>query len=149
MNKTDFTTAVANHISVDSKVVAKVLGGMEDVIGTTVKKGEKVTVTGLLSFERVDRKARKGRNPSTGDSIRIKASKGIRVSPGLRLRKVVNGEVPATTLGKAAAPKPADTARRTTQAPTPAAAKARRPAAKKTTSSATKTTTAAKKTARP
>ncbi len=140
MNKSDFTTAVADHTAVDPKIVAQVLGGMEDVIATTVKKGEKITVTGLLSFERVDHKARKGRNPSNGESIRIKASKGIRVSPGLRLRKVVNGESPAPKLGKPAAPKPEASARRTVKA-TGASKTIRRPAAKKTPAASTAATT--------
>lgn len=99
MNKSELVAAVAAHTDVDPKIVATVLNGTEDVVSATVKKGEKVTFTGFLSFERVDRKARKGRNPSTGESIRVKASKAPRVTAGRSFKKVVNGEAPAPRLG--------------------------------------------------
>ncbi|MGI8751811.1 MAG: HU family DNA-binding protein [Acidimicrobiales bacterium] len=102
MNKAEFVAALARHTSVEQKTVSQVLEGMEDVIGATVKKGEKVMLTGFAAFERTDRKARKGRNPATGEPIRIKASKGVRVTPGSTLRKVVNGEAPAAKLARVA-----------------------------------------------
>lgn len=102
MNKAELVAAVAAQTMMTDKTISTVLGGLEDVVAANVKKGEKVTLTGFVSFDRVDRKARKGHNPSTGEPIRIKASKGVKITPGAALRKVVNGETPAPKLGKPA-----------------------------------------------
>jgi DNA-binding protein HU-beta len=117
VNKAELTAAIAGHTAVEPKTVATVLAGLEDVVAANVKKGEKVIITGFVGFERTDRRARKGRNPATGAPIRIKASKGVRVSPGASLRKVVNGDAPVAKLGKAA---PVIKAARKTAAPAPA-----------------------------
>ncbi|MGH9089458.1 MAG: HU family DNA-binding protein [Acidimicrobiales bacterium] len=98
MNKTELVAAIATHTKVDRKQVAVVLDGLEDVVATNVKKGEKVALTGFVSFERVDRKARTARNPQTGEAIKVKASKAPRVSAGATFKKVVNGQVPAPKL---------------------------------------------------
>lgn len=128
MNKSELVAAVAAYTDMEPKIVATVLNGTEDVVSTTVKKGEKVTVTGFLSFERVDRKARKGRNPSTGESIRVKASKAPRVSAGRSFKRVVNGEVPAPKL----------TVAKATKAAAPTRTRATASATKSTTLPATK-----------
>ncbi len=98
MNKSELITAVSVHTGVAPKVVADVLNGTEDVVTATVKKGEKVLVTGFVSFDRVDRKARTGRNPQTGAAIKVKASKAPKVSAGASFKKVVNGQAPAPKL---------------------------------------------------
>ena len=78
--------------------MAAVLNGLEDVVSVNVKKGEKVALTGFVSFERVDRKARTGRNPQTGEAIKVRASKAPRVSAGATFKRVVNGKAPAPKL---------------------------------------------------
>lgn len=98
MNKTELVAAIATHTKVDRKQVAAVLDGLEDVVAANVKKGEKVALTGFVSFERVDRKARTARNPQTGEPIKVKASKAPRVTAGATLKKIVNGQVPAPKL---------------------------------------------------
>jgi DNA-binding protein HU-beta len=56
------------------------------VLSTVSKKNGKVQLVGFGSFEVVKRRARKGRNPATGASIRIKASKGVRFKAGSKLK---------------------------------------------------------------
>ncbi|MCL4446516.1 MAG: HU family DNA-binding protein [Actinobacteria bacterium] len=98
MNKPELVAAISSHTGVDGKSVAAVLNGFEAVVTNSVKKGEKVALTGFLSFERVERKARTARNPQTGEPIKVKASKAPRVSVGASFKKIVNGQAPAPKL---------------------------------------------------
>jgi DNA-binding protein HU-beta len=101
ITKTDLIAAVAAHTGSSSKEVSSVLAGLEDVVVANVAKGEKVVITGFLTFDRAQRAARKGRNPQTGETINIKASKSPKVSAGASFKKVVNGQAPAPKLTKA------------------------------------------------
>ena len=101
LTKTDLIAAVAAHTDFTAKDVASVLAGIEDVVVANVAKGEKVVVTGFLTFDRVQRAARTGRNPQTGETIKIKASKSPKVSAGASFKKVVNGQAPALKIAKA------------------------------------------------
>ncbi|HEY7915839.1 MAG TPA: HU family DNA-binding protein [Acidimicrobiales bacterium] len=101
LTKTDLIAAVATHIGSTNKDVASVLGGIEDVVVANVAKGEKVVITGFLTFDRAQRAARTGRNPQTGEAIKIKASKSPKVSAGSSFKKVVNGQAPAPKIAKA------------------------------------------------
>jgi DNA-binding protein HU-beta len=98
VNKSELVSAVATHTKLAQRDVAAVLNGLEDVVAVSVKKGEKVALTGFVSFERVDRKARTARNPQTGAAVKVKASKAPRVAAGARLKKIVNGQAPAPKL---------------------------------------------------
>lgn len=91
MNKAELTDAVAESAGVSKSDVAKVLTGLEEVITGAVKGGEKVTLPGFVSFEQTDRAARTGRNPQTGETIQIAASKGVKVSAGSKLKAAVKG----------------------------------------------------------
>lgn len=95
MNKSELITAVSAHTDVSPKMVAAVLNGTEDVISSRVKQGEKVVISGFVSFERVERKARTARNPRTGEEIKVKATKAPRVAAGATLKKIVSGKAPA------------------------------------------------------
>jgi len=53
------------------------------------KKDGKVTLVGFGTFEKVRRKARKGRNPQTGEAIKIKASNSVKFKPGKKLKEAV------------------------------------------------------------
>jgi DNA-binding protein HU-beta len=101
LTKTDLIAGVAAHTGYAAKDVAGVLAGLEDVVVANVAKGEKVVVTGFVTFDRVQRAARTGRNPQTGETIKIKASKNPKVSAGASFKKVVNGQAPAPKLTKA------------------------------------------------
>ena len=89
LTKTDLIAAVAAHTGATSKDVATVLAGLEDVITATVAKGEKVVITGFLTFDRAQRAARTGRNPQTGETIKIKASKSVRFTPGKAFKGIL------------------------------------------------------------
>jgi DNA-binding protein HU-beta len=52
------------------------------ILASTLKKGDALTIQGFGSFKVVDRKARKGRNPRTGEEINIPASKAVKFTPG-------------------------------------------------------------------
>jgi DNA-binding protein HU-beta len=95
VNKSELISAVAAHTALSPKVVATVLNGTEDVVASRVKQGEKVIISGFVSFERVDRKARMARNPRTGEEVKVKASKAPRVAAGASLKKIVAGKAPA------------------------------------------------------
>ncbi len=101
LTKTDLIAAVAAQTGSTSKDVASVLAGIEDVVVANVAKGEKVVITGFLTFDRAQRAARTGRNPQTGEAIKIKASKSPKVSAGASFKKIVNGQAPVPKLAKA------------------------------------------------
>jgi len=101
LTKTDLIAAVAAHTGTTAKDVTTVLAGLEDVITANVAKGEKVVITGFVTFDRTQRAARTGRNPQTGETIKIKASKSPKVTAGASFKKVVNGQAPAPKLARA------------------------------------------------
>jgi DNA-binding protein HU-beta len=98
VNKTELIDAVVAHTGHAKSTVADVIGGLEDVVVATVHKGEKVALTGFVSFERVDRKARTARNPQTGAEIQVPASKAPKVSAGASFKNVIKGNATAPSL---------------------------------------------------
>lgn len=91
VNKTELIEAVAAKADVPKSTAAEVINALEDVIVATVKKGDKVALTGFVSFERVDRAARTARNPQTGEPIQVAAKKAPKVSAGASFKKAVAG----------------------------------------------------------
>lgn len=81
MNRRELAKAVAAHTELDPKVVAQVIQGTTDVITAAVAKGEPVTITGFAKFSKRKSAARMGRNPQTGEQIRIKASTKAKITP--------------------------------------------------------------------
>jgi DNA-binding protein HU-beta len=81
MNKRELAKSVAVQADVDLKTVVVVLDGFTDVVTAIVAKGETISIPGFAKFVKVDRPARMGRNPATGEAIRIKASKKARITP--------------------------------------------------------------------
>ncbi len=91
MNKAELVDAIVAESGASKSTVTEVLRAFEDVVVSNVCKGEKVVLSGFLSFERVDRKARTARNPQTGETIQVKASKAPKVSIGSTFKKAVKG----------------------------------------------------------
>ncbi|MFT7600705.1 MAG: DNA-binding protein HU-beta [Acidimicrobiales bacterium] len=91
MNKTELVDAVADATDVSKKDAGAVIDAMFDTISKCVSKGEKVTIPGMVSFDQVDRKARKGFNPQTGQPIQIPASKAIKIAAGAKLKAAAKG----------------------------------------------------------
>lgn len=81
MNRRDLVKTIAAQTEIDAKTVDTVLKGFTDVTTHVVSKGEPVAITGFAKFAKVERAARMGRNPATGEAIRIKASKRARITP--------------------------------------------------------------------
>ena len=107
MKKRDLAAAVAQHVEVDPKVAARVLDGTIEVILATVAKGEDVTLTGFAKLSKVKRAARVGRNPQTGEPVKIKAKTVAKITPLKGFKDVVLGVSPAPKIAvakKAAAP---------------------------------------------
>jgi DNA-binding protein HU-beta len=134
VNRRELVTAVAAHSGTEPKVVDGVLRGFTEVILATVSKGDPVVLSGFAKFAKIQTKARMGRNPATGEAIKIKASKKARITPLKGFKDVVLGAAPAPKLTKPAPAKATTTAR---------AAKATTARAGTTTTRAARTTKAA------
>ena len=81
MNRRELVNAVASHIGAETKHGDEVLKGLTEVVTNTVARGEQVAISGFAKFAKVERGARMGRNPATGEPIHIKASKKARITP--------------------------------------------------------------------
>jgi DNA-binding protein HU-beta len=91
VNKAELVDAIVAESGASKSTVADVLRAFEDVVVKQVVGGEKVVLSGFLSFERVERKARTARNPQTGETIQVKASRAPKVSIGSTFKKAVKG----------------------------------------------------------
>jgi DNA-binding protein HU-beta len=81
MNRRELVNAVAAHSGLDKKTADAALSAFTDVVTAVVAKGEPVAISGFAKFAKVERAARMGRNPATGEAIQIKASKKARITP--------------------------------------------------------------------
>ncbi len=86
MNKSDLIKAVANEAGLTQSDATRALDAAVDVITKAVKKGDQVAITGFGTFHRKDRPARKGRNPRTGEEVKIKAKKSAAWKPSTALK---------------------------------------------------------------
>lgn len=86
MTKADLIAKVAKDCDVSKALAEKALNSVTDNISKLLKKGDKITLTGFGTFSVSKRKARIGRNPQTGDEIKIKATKVVRFKPGQTLK---------------------------------------------------------------
>lgn len=100
MTKAELVALVAAQAGISNADAERVLNGFRDVVQARVKAGEDVSLPGLGKFSRVSRKARKGRNPQTGATIQVKASKAPKFTAAAGLKSVVNGESPAPKLAR-------------------------------------------------
>jgi len=81
MNRRDLIAAMAERTGSTKAEAEASLSAFVDIVTETVATGDPVTITGFAKFARVDRAARMGRNPATGEAIQIKASRKVRVTP--------------------------------------------------------------------
>lgn len=141
MNRRELVAVLAERTETDKRTADATLQAFIDVVTDTVASGEPVAISGFAKFARVDRAARMGRNPQTGEAIRIKASRRVRVTPLKAFKDaVLTGRRPAKKAPAKKAP-----AKKTTARKAPAKTTAKRTTAKKTTA---KKTTARKTTRR-
>ena len=88
MNKADLINEVAKVVSTKKEAQAAV-DCVFDTIKKALKKKDSVTIIGFGTFKVDKRKARKGRNPQTGEVIKIKAKKVPKFVPGMALKELV------------------------------------------------------------
>ncbi|WP_366146552.1 HU family DNA-binding protein [uncultured Pseudokineococcus sp.] len=88
MNRSQLVQKISDKIDGDlsQSDVDKVIGGFADVLIEAVSQGEGVQIQGLLTVETVERAARQGRNPRTGESIEIAATTGVSIKAGSKLK---------------------------------------------------------------
>ena len=90
MNKTELIAAVAERTELSKKDAEKALKAFTDVVAEELKKGEKVQLVGFGTFEVSERAAREGRNPQTGETMKIEASRTPKLKAGKALKDSLN-----------------------------------------------------------
>ncbi|MFB6791697.1 HU family DNA-binding protein [Streptomyces olivaceus] len=150
MNKAQLVEAIADKVG-GRQQAADAVDAVLDALVRAVVAGDRVSVTGFGSFEKVDRPARYARNPQTGERVRVKKTSVPRFRAGQGFKDLVSGskKLPKNDIAVKKAPKgslsgPPPTISKA--AGKKAAAKKATGAAKKATGTAKKTTGAAKKT---
>lgn len=89
MNKIELITGMAEKAEISKKDAEKALNAFTNIIADTLVDGDKVSITGFGTFEVVERAARTGRNPQTGESIQIQASKSPKFKAGKALKDAI------------------------------------------------------------
>ena len=113
MNKAELIDAVAGRGDVSKREVTEIVDAFVEEIKKAVVRGDKVAISGFGIFEAQARKARLGRNPRTGETVKIKATKLPKFRPGAEFKAVVSGAkkistaAPKKAAAKKAAPKKA------------------------------------------
>ena len=111
MNKAELIDAVTGRGDVSKREVTEIVDAFIEEIKKSVVRGDKVAISGFGIFEAQARKARLGRNPRTGETVKIKATKLPKFRPGAEFKAVVSGAkkisaaAPKKAVAKKAAPK--------------------------------------------
>ena len=92
MNKNELINEVAKKSELTKADATKAVDAFIDAIEKSLKKGNDVRLVGFGTFTVVKRKATEGRNPRTGDAIKIAASKQPKFKPGKALKETINGK---------------------------------------------------------
>ncbi len=91
MNKTELIAAMADQAGLSKKDTEKALKAFTDVVAEELRKDGKVQLVGFGTFEVSNRAAREGRNPQSGEVMKIEASKAPKFKAGKALKDLVNG----------------------------------------------------------
>lgn len=91
MTKIDIIRDVSNKLGFSKKDSASLVEAVLEVMKENFAHGEKIMISGFGSFVVSEKKARKGRNPQTGDEIDISARKVLTFRPSPALKKILNG----------------------------------------------------------
>ncbi len=100
ITKAELIAQVAAQADVDKTTAQNVLKAFEDTVLASVAAGDKIALTGFVSFEQISKKATTARNPRTGEAVKVKAKKAPKVTVGATFKKVANNEVSAPKLNK-------------------------------------------------
>lgn len=89
MNRSELVVAIAERSGLTKTQADAALTAFSEVLTDALCKGDTIRLTGIFTAERVERAARVGRNPRTGEEMQIPASYGVKISAGLTLKKAV------------------------------------------------------------
>ncbi|MDD6136413.1 MAG: HU family DNA-binding protein [Lachnospiraceae bacterium] len=90
MNKNELVASLAEKTGLKKTEVEKVLKAFTETVTDELKKGEKIQLVGFGTFETATREAREGRNPRTGATMKIAATKAPKFKAGKALKDAVN-----------------------------------------------------------
>lgn len=90
MNKTELIAAIAKETSLSQADSEKAVNALIALITKAIKKGDKVTIPGFMTVSKEKRKARTGRNPKTGEEIKIAAKNVAKFKSGKTLEEALN-----------------------------------------------------------
>lgn len=90
MNKAELINDIADHEGLSKAQVERVLDTLSRTVTEALRAGNKVALPGLGHLEPISRKARQGRNPRTGATIQIPASRSAKFQPGKALKDALN-----------------------------------------------------------
>ena len=90
MNKTELVAAMAEKAGLSKKDAEAALKAFTETVAEELKKGEKIALVGFGTFEVSERAAREGRNPQTGEPMKIEASKAPKFKAGKALKDAIN-----------------------------------------------------------
>ncbi len=89
INRNELVSAIADRSGLTKAQADEALAAFQSTIIDALSEGETVRLTGLMTIERVERAARTGRNPRTGEEIQIPGRYGVKLTPGLTLKNAV------------------------------------------------------------
>jgi len=90
MTKAELIEKMAKDAGISKAAAAKALDSLTDGVTKALKKKDgKITLVGFGTFSKTRRKARQGRNPQTGEAIKIKASNSVRFKAGKKLKDAI------------------------------------------------------------
>ena len=89
MTKTQVVAHLAQEVGITKKQGAAVLAALADLAGKVIRKGEKLALPGFVTLKVQHRKARIGRNPQTGEPIKIPAKKVVKAVPAGALKGIL------------------------------------------------------------
>ena len=90
MTKTDLVNYIAEKTGLTKADAARALEAMQEGITEGLKNERKVTLTGFCTFAAVDKPAKDGRNPRTGETVKIPARVAVNVKAGSKLKEALN-----------------------------------------------------------
>lgn len=90
MNRKEVISAIAQRTGSPATDAERCLSALEDVLIDAVARGDRVQLPGFLTVERVERAARTGRNPRTGEALEIPAGFAVKATVGSRLKGAVS-----------------------------------------------------------
>ena len=91
MNRSELIDAASQRSGLAPQAIDQALTALQSAVTEALVSGQKVTIPGFATFESVERSAREGRNPATGEKLHIPARTAVKISAGQALKRAVAG----------------------------------------------------------